>query len=195
MHKSNFIKRKGSMNKLKLLSLSLAVIFLYGCASGAKFQNTAYTEPSGLTYDEKLENNIGVFSVDGGEKTNPLWTSEISNEAFKEAVKLSLSNQGLLSENGEYQLKVKLLQVDQPLFGLDLEVTTNVNYVLTDTKTNKVVLNEVIVAPYTATMGDAFVAIKRLRLANEGSGRSNIEGFLKKLSALNISSSEVSLAD
>jgi hypothetical protein len=195
MHKSNFIKRKGSMNKLNLLSLSLAVIFLYGCASGAKFQNTAYTEPSGLTYDEKLENNIGVFSVDGGEKTNPLWTSEISNEAFKEAVKLSLSNQGLLSENGEYQLKVKLLQVDQPLFGLDLEVTTNVNYVLTDTKTNKVVLNEVIVAPYTATMGDAFVAIKRLRLANEGSGRSNIEGFLKKLSALNISSSEVSLAD
>ena len=183
------------MNKLKLLSLSLAVIFLYGCASGAKFQNTAYTEPSGLTYDEKLENNIGVFSVDGGEKTNPLWTSEISNEAFKEAVKLSLSNQGLLSENGEYQLKVKLLQVDQLLFGLDLEVTTNVNYVLTDTKTNKVVLNEVIVAPYTATMGDAFVAIKRLRLANEGSGRSNIEGFLKKLSALNISSSEVSLAD
>ena len=183
------------MNKLKLLSLSLAVIFLYGCASGAKFQNTAYTEPSGLTYDEKLANNIGVFSVDGGEKTNPLWTSEISNEAFKEAVKLSLSNQGLLSENGEYQLKVKLLQVDQPLFGLDLEVTTNVNYVLTDTKTNKVVLDEVIVAPYTATMGDAFVAIKRLRLANEGSGRSNIEGFLKKLSALNISSSEISLAD
>jgi hypothetical protein len=183
------------MNKLKLLSLSLSIIFLYGCASGAKFENTAYTESSVLKYDEELKNNIRVSSVDGGEKTNPLWTSEISNEAFKEAVKLSLSNQDLLAENGEYQLKVKLLKVDQPLFGLDLEVTTNVNYVLTDTKTNKVVLNDVIVAPYTATMGDAFVAIKRLRLANEGSGRSNIEGFLEKLSALNISGSEVSLAD
>jgi len=182
------------MNKINLLFLSFVVVFLYGCASGAKYENMAYTESSDLKYDQELKNSVGVSAVDGGKKTNPLWTSEISNEAFQEAVKLSLSSQGLLSESGRYQLTIKLIEVDQPIFGLDFEVTTHVNYVLTDTKNNKVVLNDVVVAPYTATIGDAFVAMKRLRLANEGSGRNNIKGFLEKLSALNISPSEVSLA-
>ena len=183
------------MNKLKILSLSLTVAFLYGCASGAKFENMAYVDRSELNYDEALKNDVGLSAVEGGERTNPLWTSEISNEAFQEAVKLSLSSQGLMSETGRYKLKVKLMGVDQPLFGLDMEVTTRVNYVLTDTKTGKTVLDETVVAPYTATVGDAFVAIKRLRLANEGSGQKNIEGFLRKLASLNISASEVSLAN
>ncbi|MGD8560361.1 MAG: hypothetical protein PVH04_11890 [Gammaproteobacteria bacterium] len=183
------------MRKLKYFTLLLAVLFLFGCASGAKFENMAYTETAGLEYDEGLKDEVGLSSVEGGEETNPLWTSEISSEAFQEAIKLSLSSQGLLSEKGRYRLKVKLVKVDQPLFGLDFEVTTQVKYELTDTVTNKVVLDEEVVAAYTATMGDAFVAIKRLRLANEGSGKNNIEGFLKKLSALNISASDVSLAD
>ncbi|MDH5229761.1 MAG: hypothetical protein OEY38_06865 [Gammaproteobacteria bacterium] len=181
------------MKKIKLLALLIAVVLLIGCASGAKFENMAYTETSKFKYEQALKKEIGLSGVDGGEKTNPLWTSEISNEAFQEALKLSLTSQGLMSENGRYQLKVNLVKVDQPLFGLDLKVTTHVNYILTDTKTNKVVLDELVVAPFTATFGDAAIAIKRLRLANEGSGKNNIKGFLEKLSLLNVSA--ISLAN
>lgn len=183
------------MNKLKVISLPILVVFLFGCASGAKFENMAYTESTGLEYDKDLKNDVALSAVEGGEKTNPLWTSEISNEAFKAAVEMSLSSQGLLSENGRYQLKVKLAEVDQPMFGLDLTVTTHVNYILIDSKTDKVIFDDIIVSPYTATIGDAFVAVQRLRLANEGSGKKNIEGLIKKLSSLNVSASEVSLAN
>ncbi|HCA26831.1 MAG TPA: hypothetical protein DEP05_04185 [Betaproteobacteria bacterium] len=182
------------MTKSKVVLLSILVVSLYGCASGAKFGNMAYTESIGMKYDKALKHDVGLSTVAGGEQTNPLWTSQISNEAFKKAVEMSLSSQGLLSQNGRYQLKVKLAEIDQPMFGLDFTVTTHVNYILMDTKTNKVIFNDTIVSPYTASVGEAFLAVKRLRLANEGSAKQNIEDLLKKLSSLHISTGEVNLA-
>jgi hypothetical protein len=44
-------------------------------------------------------------------------------------------------------------------------------------------------------MSEAFAAIKRLRLANEGAGQKNIEMLLEKLSELKINQSEISLAE
>ncbi len=183
------------MNKLKILALFFSMFFLYGCTSGAQFANMAYMDSPVLKYDKELKNDVGVSSVEGGEETNPLWISKISNENFRKAVRLTLSSQGLLSEHGRYQLKVKLKDVEQPMFGLDMEVTTHVEYILMDTKTNKVVMDDTIVAPYTATFSDAPLGMERMRLANEGSGKKNIEGFLKKLSHLNISASKVSMAN
>lgn len=138
---------------------------------------------------------MGISTVTGGEKTNPAWTSEIDNDAFSGAIKESLLEQGLLSGKGRYQLEVILLEVIQPLFGLNFTVTTHVKYILTDRQNDDaVILNETIVAPYTATIGDAFAAIKRLRLANEGSGKANIAGLLGALSELEINPRDISLA-
>ncbi len=181
------------MTKINIVSTSILILSLYGCASGAKYENMVYIESSGMTYDESLKNDVMVNPVQGGEETNPLWTSEISAEAFQKAVEMSLSSQKLLSGNGRYKLKVILSKVDQPMFGLDLTVTTNVNYVLVDTETDKIIFDEDIVAPFTATFSDSALAVKRLRLANEGSGKKNIEGLLKKLSTLNISKSNITL--
>ncbi|TBW57619.1 hypothetical protein EZI54_06140 [Marinobacter halodurans] len=170
-----------------------AVLYLSGCASGAKMGNMVYDGPT-KTFDTALESNVEVANVSGGEETNPAWTSEISNDSFAGALQQSLRNQGLLSGAGRYQLEARLLEVDQPVFGLDFEVSTHVKYVLTDRENNgAVVLDETIVAPYTATVGDAFVAIKRLRLANEGSGKANIAALLDKLSELQIQPGEISL--
>jgi len=183
------------MKILRLLTVSIAVTFLFGCASGAKMENMMYSglEGDSKTYDDALKNEIDVSTVSGGEETNPAWTSEISNEAFSGAVKKSLANQGLLSEKGKYRLQVNMLKVDQPLFGLDMTVTTHVQYVMTDTQNNSVILDETIIAPHTATIGDAFVGLTRLRLANEGSGKKNIDGLLEKLSELKIKPQEVSV--
>lgn len=180
------------MNIIRFTSILAICVFLFGCASGAKMENMIY-QGDQKAYDNSLENNVEVASVSGGESTNALWTSEISNEAFSGAVKQSLSEQGLLSENGIYQLQVKMIKVDQPSFGFDMTVTTHVQYILTDTSNNSVILDEVIVAPHTATTGDAFAGYKRLQLANEGSGKKNIEGFLEKLSELKINTKEISV--
>lgn len=96
------------MNKYRLVSLSVLVVFLYGCASGAKFTNMTYTHSTGMKFDRALKNQVELSAVQGGEKTNPLWTSEISNEAFREAVAMSLASHGLLAKSGRYHLKVNL---------------------------------------------------------------------------------------
>jgi len=177
----------------RILAVLAALLYLTGCASGAQMGNMVYDGPV-KAYDTALENNVDVTSVSGGEKTNPAWTSEIDNDAFAGALKQTLQKQGLLSGSGRYQLEALLLEVDQPMFGLDFEVTTRVKYILTDRDNGAVVLNETIAAPYTATVGDAFVAIKRLRLANEGSGKANIQGLVEKLSELQIQPGDISLA-
>ncbi|MFT6915486.1 MAG: hypothetical protein ACJAWL_001793 [Motiliproteus sp.] len=182
------------MKAIKLIIMISLSTFLFGCASGAKMQNMTYLETQ-KNYDKSLQNEVGVSYVSGGEETNPAWSSEISNSEFSGALKVSLSEQGLLSNSGKYSLKVNMEKVDQPLFGLDMTVTTHVNYVLTDTNNNTIILDKTVIAPYTATIGDAFAAIKRLRLANEGSGKKNIEGLLEELSKLNIEPKEISLTN
>lgn len=188
-------KEAYKMKKLKYLLFTILIIALGGCASGAKKEKMAYlSSDKQYSYDSTIKKNVGLSSVSGGEKTNPLWTSEISNEAFTGAVKLSLESQGLLSENGRYKLEVSLLKVDQPAFGLDMTVTTSVKYVLTDSKNNTTLIDATIDAPYTATFSDAFAGMVRLQLANEGSGKKNIQGLLVKLSTLKIDVSEISIA-
>ena len=71
--------------------------------------------------------------------------------------------------------------MDQPLIGFDMTVTSHIAYSLVRNATQEAVLQETIVAPYTATVGDAFLGVKRLQLANEGSVRENVRQFLDKL--------------
>ena len=182
------------MNLTRITVIFAAILYLSGCASGAKMENMIYQGGQKI-YSDELNESLEVSNVSGGQKTNPAWTSEISSEAFSGAVKKSLLAQGLLSDNGRYKLTVKMLKVDQPIFGLDLEVTTHVQYTLLDSKENLTVFDETIIAPHTATFSDAFAAVKRLRLANEGSGKKNISVFLKKLSELKINKNEISLAE
>ncbi|HEX7027330.1 MAG TPA: hypothetical protein VF268_08820 [Gammaproteobacteria bacterium] len=180
--------------KLIKLGLILGVCsIIFGCASPAKMENMVY-QGNPKTYTKELQKNVNVASVSGGKKTNPAWTSEINNDAFLGALKQSLLTQGLLADNGRYRLEVNLLSIDQPMFGFDMTVTTYVKYTLTDVKRNAVVMSETITAVHTATVGDAFAGVKRLRMANEGSGKKNIENFLDKLSGLKIKPNEVSLA-
>jgi len=145
--------------------------------------NMVYTG-SQKTYPSEIERNIEIITTTGGKETNPMWTSEIDNESLQAALQRSLDQQGLLSESGSYKLDVTLIEADQPIFGLNFKVTTVIRYVITEISSAKIIFEESITAQFTATVGDAFVAIKRLRLANEGSVRTNIEMFLNRLSNL-----------
>lgn len=65
-----------------------------------------------------------------------------------------------------------------------MKVTTHVAYTLVDSKSDKIVFKETIIADHTAFTAEALSSIKRRRLANEGSGKSNIAQFLNQLSQL-----------
>jgi len=186
------------MKKLRLISVLASIVFLFGCASGAKMESMVVTVDPGsnmANYEEALKNEISVTSVKGGRKTTSVTGPEISNEDFLGALKNSLSKHGLLaSEKGKYNLNARLVRVDKPAFGVDMTVTTHIKYMLTNMD-NDVLYNKTIIAPYTATMGDAFAGAKRLRLANEGAGRENIKKLLADFEKLKIELNAVSISD
>lgn len=181
------------MKALKQFFVLALSAYLFGCASPATMDNMVYRGEQ-KNYSPDIKNNIVIGQVSGGKNTNPAWMSEIGNNEFQSALKESLILQGLYSDNGKYQLEVQMVKVDKPLLGFDLEVTSTIRYILSDKASKITVLDETVTASYTATVSDAFVAVKRLRLANEGSARNNIEGLLQKLSQLNIDPSAISLA-
>lgn len=163
-----------------------ALLFLGGCASGATAPGMT-VKAAEITAPARPEvaQAVGVSAVSGGQATDPLWTSQISNKDFAKALVSSLRNAGLLSEgaNARYLVKAELIALEQPLVGFSMKVTSRIRYTLTDAKTGAVVFAEEIVAPHTATMGDAMIGTQRLRLANEGSARKSIAALIAKLNA------------
>lgn len=184
------------MKGIRNLALLGCLSLLFGCATGAKMENMVYTDLSTApTYDVVLKDGVTVQGVSGGKKTNPAWKSEVSDEKFAGAVKESLRLHNLLADGnaGNYQLEIKLLKVQQPMFGLNFKVTMHAQYILKETATGIVVMDSTVVADHTAGVGDALSAVKRLRLANEGSAKANIGAFLAELSTMEISPKDVSM--
>lgn len=176
--------------------IAILVATLTGCATSAMPVNMAVHDSQARTaiYDSRLHGNIHVSEVRGGEKTNPLWTSEIDNPDFLEALRQSLENARLLGGSGsEYSLQASLLRVEQPMFGLNFTVTAEVEYEVKNTRTGNVVYREVLRTPFTAGVGDAFMAVERLRIANEGAARANISVLLERLSALKLKPEQLTL--
>lgn len=182
---------------LRMLCVSLFAVLLTGCASSAKVENMMINDQQAHAqqYDAGLSNNLQVSNVEGGEKTNPLWTSEIDGADFRTALEKSLGNAGLLSQGGKaaYSLRAKLVSIEQPVFGFSFTVTSTVEYSLVENAGGRVVWQETVKEPFTAGVGDAFYGVTRLRLANEGSARANINTLLQRLGGLKLAAGQVSL--
>lgn len=134
-----------------------------------------------------------VAPVSGGKETSPLWTSQVGNAEFQEALTRSLIATKLASANillnpsaanGRYRLEAVLQNLQQPLMGFDLTVTATVAYKLTEISTGALVYESTLVTPATATMGDSVIAIERLKLANEKAIRANLTRLVGELYAL-----------
>lgn len=171
------------MFNFKILGL-IALVILTGCASPARIDQMAVHAPGILTVDTPLKRSVAVTEVTGGRETNPMWSSQVSSESFQRALELSLRNVGLsdplLSAN-KYHLTADILQISQPMLGLDMTVSANVRYSLIDTTTRKEIFSKVIVGTYTAKFSDAFAGVERLKLANEGAAKTNIQLLVDEL--------------
>lgn len=167
----------------KLVVTFALLVWFSGCASPA---DPAAMVPQTANIGKCHPHSVAV-AVSGGHGTNPLWTSQVSNEDFKKALESSLTKHRVFSSvvqagGGEYRLDVTLVRLDQPFAGLDLKVTAEVTWKLTDARSGRVVWQDTTTSAYTATFGDAVVAFVRLKLANEGAIRESIKTGIERVS-------------
>jgi hypothetical protein len=138
------------------------------------------------TANPALVEAVCVTKVTGGEETNPLWTSEVDDASFRAALEGTLRNNHLAAASAgrcRYDIEANMLGLAQPIGGFGLTVTSHVNYTVLERGSGAAYFLTTVTAPYTAEFSDAFAAVKRLRLANEGSIRSNIQQFIDEFLA------------
>ncbi|HEX3603815.1 MAG TPA: hypothetical protein VHU43_06960 [Steroidobacteraceae bacterium] len=173
-------------NKPVLAALFLAALLVGGCASGSK--------PDAMVAQivapvHKVDGDVSI-AVSGGKETSKMGASQISNDAFAQALRDSIQKAGLFSsvaaDGARYRLTAFIGKVDQPTFGFSFTVKMEVSYALKDTKSGSTVWTKDINSEHTATAGQAFAGVERLRLANEGAARENIRQALTELGALTL---------
>lgn len=164
------------------LAPALALTSLLGlaaCATPSRPEAMMLTSVDGLTAQPGQTGYRSVRSVtaSGGSDTNPMWASQVSNEALQSAVEQSLEAAGYMGEQGQpLTVQVSLMGLDQPAMGIDFNVTSRVRYVVR--QGDREIYNQTIEAVGKGTMSDAFVGTERLRIANEKSIQENIRLFL-----------------
>jgi hypothetical protein len=166
---------------------------LAGCATPASSERMTVAGDFGQATKGQLtqsnKGTIGVASVTGGGDTNPMWRSKVSSEAFQRALEDSLRNATLLNPTfsaSKYQLTADLLDLSQPITGVNLDVSASVRYSLVEKNTRKEIYARVIPSTHTARWNDAFNFNDRLNIANEGAIRTNIQMVIDDLFRLNL---------
>jgi hypothetical protein len=157
-----------------------------GCATAAK-SDAMTAQPATLVH--KSGSDVSV-AVSGGKDTSSMGASQISNDNFAQALRDSISQSGLFAKvadsAGRYKLAAFIGNVDQPVMGFSMTVKMEVSYTLVDTTSGQTVWNKTVASTYTAKAGAAFAGTTRLRLANEGAAKDNIQQALTAISSLNL---------
>ena len=178
-----------STRTFRALLASCALALLSACAQGASAKGMTVT-PADLRSapNPALAGAVAVSEVAGGKDTHPLWTSQIDDASFHSALVESLRAVGLLceKEGAPLALQARLVKLDQPFMGFNMTVTSIVHYTVKDARSGATIIDEDVTAAHTATVGDAFYGVTRLRLANEGSARKNIAALIERLNAIGV---------
>jgi hypothetical protein len=129
--------------------------------------------------------------VSGGRETSSVGASQIADTDFAEALKKSISESRVFAallnqDEADFLLEAYIGVLQQPMMGFNMTVSLEVSYRLIRLSTGEVLLEQPIRSTYTAEMGDAFVAVTRLRLATEGAARVNIDRVIKEISQLRL---------
>lgn len=160
---------------------------LTGCASPTTREGMT---PGDLVAAKKHPHTVSV-AVTGGQETNPLWKTQVSDTEFAEALSAAITRSKVFSavvqgKGGKYQLDVVLVSMTQPSFGTSFTVSMEAGWSLRRSDSGAAVWQASVKSKHTATVGDAFVGVERLRLATEGAAKNNIKQGLEQISALNL---------
>ena len=174
------------IRRAALVALSLGLLSLGACASAARpeamtvLPSTVAAAKAGDFGHEAIR----IANVSGGTDTNPLLWSEVASGDFRQALESSLRATGYLgaTASAPLSLTAAMLELKQPMAGLDMSVTSRVRYSVTDAS-GRIVFDDTVAATGTAKMSEAFVGTERLRLANEYAIRENIKAFIERFRA------------
>ena len=177
--------KKIIMSVLVLASLSVFLL-ASGCAA-----NASRMVPTDFEVVNKHHHTVSINESIGGRETNPLWTSQVSNSAFTEALSNALAKSGVFQAvikggGADYLLDVTILDYDQPWIGIDIDIRMKTKWELADAKTLVPVWSDTFETTYRAKLSDALIAAERLQKANEGSVRTNIKEGIRRLSILSL---------
>lgn len=105
------------MGFMKKFIVAFGALSLAACASASKpgTMVAELTEATIIKDASKLRDSVAVGEVSGGHDTNPLWTSEVANADFAEALKQTFAAHAILAKGGGvYRLDAKLVKLKQP---------------------------------------------------------------------------------
>jgi hypothetical protein len=171
-----------------IAGLFILALFAGGCATPSNPSAMLAKLDAPVT---KHANSVAV-TVTGGADTSSMGASNISSNDFAEAIKSSISESQLFREvaasgnPADYQIQVQIVRLDRPMFGLSFTVTLEATWRLIHSSDKQVVWEKAISSSFTATTGDAFSGVKRLRLANEGAARNNIKDAITQMGTLTL---------
>ena len=161
-------------------SLALAALLLGGCANPARPEAMSATL---VVPAHKSTGDVSV-TVSGGSG------AEISNDAFAQALRDSIEKSGTFAKvspsGARYQLQALIGSVDHPSAGVSFTVKMDVSYSLIDSQASKALWTQTIPSEHTAHLSDALGANTRLRRAEEGAAKANIEQALTQIATLNL---------
>jgi len=165
----------------------LAALAVAGCASPVTHQMMV---PADLVATRTHPETVRV-AVNGGNATDGMGKSQISNEEFALALQEAITRSKIFSRiepgpGAQYLLTTQIVTLDQPSVGFSFTVKMEVGWTLTRADTGKIVWRESIRSEFTAGAGDAFAGVTRLRIATEGAARANIATGLGKISQLDL---------
>lgn len=181
------------MNLYRIFTTAIALggavtgALLSGCATAT--QPAAMT-PTALTVAKKHTQSVSLKVV-GGSETSAAGAPKISDADFETALRAAIEQSRLFaSVAGEadagYHLDIAIVRLEQPMFGASMKVTLETNWTLRRRGENVPVWQKAITSTFTAGATSSFVGVTRVRLANEGAARTNIEDALKQISALTL---------
>jgi hypothetical protein len=167
--------------------IAAAALLCGGCATASKPEAMIAAPVEGVTaHPESVS-----ITVTGGSETSAMVASDISNADFAEALRASIVQSKLFAkvlagEQSDYQLQVHIARLERPMFGASFTVKLETSWQLRRRSDATIVWEKAITSSFTANMGDAFVGVTRLRLANEGAARSNIRDAIAQMSRLSL---------
>ncbi len=182
--------KRSLLRKIIISTFALAILsaFLFTCGCAARSNRMT---PFDFEVVNKHPYTVSISESIGGRETHPLWSSQISNMAFTDALNNALARSGIFQAvikggGADYILDITILDYDQPIIGINFDVCMKTKWELTDAKRLVPVWSESFETTYRAKLTDALLGPERLQKANEGSVRTNIKEGIKRLSTLDL---------
>jgi len=126
----------------------------------------------------KYTHNIAVAHT----ANDTRWDSRISEKDFRAALTNSLYYNNLLNDQSpEYQLDANVVKLTPPSMDFDMYVTADVQYVIHDIQSGKIIVDKTIETRAAASEHDEALITDRKRVANERVMAQNFQDFINYL--------------